>query len=61
MTQTYSLSPWSLSDLFPSLDSSEMKAAFDGLEAEVEQFEITASAAYIRHIQRGLYANRKGI
>ncbi len=39
MTQTYSLSPWSLSDLFPSLDSSEMKAAFDGLEAEVEQFE----------------------
>jgi len=37
MTQTYSLSPWSLSDLFPSLDSAEMKSAFDGLEAEVAQ------------------------
>jgi oligoendopeptidase F len=39
MTQTYSLSPWSLSDLFSSLDGAEMKAAFDRLEADVEQFE----------------------
>jgi oligoendopeptidase F len=39
MTQTYTLSRWSLADLFPSLDSPETRAAFDKLEAEVGQFE----------------------
>jgi oligoendopeptidase F len=39
MTQTYTLSGWSLADLFPALDSPDTQAAFDGLEAEVGQFE----------------------
>jgi oligoendopeptidase F len=39
MTQTYTLSRWSLADLFPSLDSPETRAAFERLEAEVGQFE----------------------
>ncbi len=36
---TYSLSPWSLSELFPSQDSPEMKAAFDELDTMVVKFE----------------------
>lgn len=36
---TYKLSPWSLSDLFPSQDSPEMKAGFDELDNKVVQFE----------------------
>ena len=36
---TYTLSPWSLDDLFPSLDSPEMQAAFEELEAQVLEFE----------------------
>ncbi len=36
---TYKLSPWSLSDLFPSQDSPEMKAGFDELETKVVEFE----------------------
>ena len=36
---TYNLSSWSLSDLFPSLDSPEMKAAFDELDVKVVEFE----------------------
>ena len=39
MTQTYTLSGWSLADLFPALDSPDTQAAFDRLEAEVGQFE----------------------
>ncbi len=39
MSQTYALAPWSLSDLFPSLDSAETKSAFERLEAEAAQFE----------------------
>ncbi len=39
MSQPYTLSPWSLSDLFPAHDSPEMKAAFDELEARVAEFE----------------------
>jgi oligoendopeptidase F len=36
---TYSQSPWSLNDLFPSLGSPEMKAAFTELDALVTAFE----------------------
>jgi oligoendopeptidase F len=36
---TYSQSPWSLSDLFPSSDSPEMKAGFDELDVKVVEFE----------------------
>lgn len=36
---TYNLSSWSLSDLFPSHDSPEMKAAFDELDVKVVEFE----------------------
>jgi len=36
---TYNLSSWSLSDLFPSQDSPEMKAAFDELDVKVVEFE----------------------
>ncbi len=39
MTQTYTLSGWSLADLFPALDNPETQAAFERLEAEVGQFE----------------------
>jgi oligoendopeptidase F len=39
MSQTYVLAPWSLSDLFPALDSAETKSAFERLEAEAAQFE----------------------
>lgn len=36
---TYQQSPWSLSDLFPSQDSPEMKAGFDELDTKVVEFE----------------------
>jgi oligoendopeptidase F len=36
---SYQLSRWSLSDLFPSHDSPEMKAAFENVESRVENFE----------------------
>jgi oligoendopeptidase F len=36
---TYKQSPWSLSDLFPSQDSPEMKAAFDEIDTKVVEFE----------------------
>jgi oligoendopeptidase F len=36
---SYQLSRWSLSDLFPSHDSAEMKAAFENVESRVENFE----------------------
>jgi len=36
---TYNQSPWSLSDLFPSQDSPEMKAGFDDLDNKVVEFE----------------------
>jgi oligoendopeptidase F len=39
MSKTYQLSPWSLTDLFPSQDSSEMQAAFTEIEAQVSAFE----------------------
>ena len=36
---TYKLSPWSLADLFPGADSTELEAAFKELEAQVASFE----------------------
>lgn len=36
---TYTQSPWSLSDLFPTQDSPEMKAGFDQLDNMVVEFE----------------------
>ena len=36
---SYNLSPWSLNDLFPALDSPEMQAAFAELDAKVSEFE----------------------
>jgi oligoendopeptidase F len=36
---TYTLSPWSLKDLFPGLDSPELEAAFTDLDAQVASFE----------------------
>lgn len=39
MSLNYTLSRWSLSDLFPANDSPEMKAAFDQLESGVTVFE----------------------
>jgi oligoendopeptidase F len=35
----YNLSPWDLSDLYPSHDSPEIKAAFKELQAKTDQFE----------------------
>ncbi|HBX68637.1 MAG TPA: oligoendopeptidase F [Chloroflexi bacterium] len=35
----YTLSPWSLADLFPSADGSEIEAAFTQLEAKAANFE----------------------
>jgi oligoendopeptidase F len=40
---TYIQSPWSLSDLFPSQDSPEMKAAFDEIDTKVVEFEAMRS------------------
>jgi oligoendopeptidase F len=39
MTQSYTLSRWSLADLFPAHDSAEMQTAFQALEAQVAAFE----------------------
>lgn len=36
---TYTPSPWSLADLFPALDSPELKSAFDELDVKVVEFE----------------------
>jgi oligoendopeptidase F len=36
---TYQLSPWSLADLFPGLDSPELEAAFKQLDEHVASFE----------------------
>jgi oligoendopeptidase F len=41
--KTYTQSPWSLSDLFPSHDSPEMEAAFSELESQVASFETLRS------------------
>jgi oligoendopeptidase F len=57
---TYKASPWSLSDLFPSQESPEMKAAFDELDTKVVEFEALrarlsadmAVAAFLDAIQR---------
>ena len=38
-TTTYSLAPWSLSDLFPGSASPEMQTAFDELERRTAAFE----------------------
>jgi oligoendopeptidase F len=35
----YTLSPWSLNDLFPSVDSPELEAAFEKIEEQVTSFE----------------------
>lgn len=48
---TYTQSPWSLSDLFPSQDSPEMKAGFDELDNKVVEFEA---------LRPGLSANMSG-
>ena len=39
MTLPYTLSRWSLADLFPTHNSAEMQAAFDELEAQLSNFE----------------------
>jgi len=39
MTDTYTQKAWSLTDLFPSHQSSEMEAAFAEIEAQVSDFE----------------------
>jgi oligoendopeptidase F len=39
----YTLSPWSLTDLFPAHDSPEMKAGFDELDIKVVEFEAMRS------------------
>ncbi len=39
MTLPYTLSRWSLADLFPSQDSPQMTSAFDDLDAQVSAFE----------------------
>jgi oligoendopeptidase F len=39
MTKTYLQSAWSLTDLFPSQESSEMQAAFETIQAQVSDFE----------------------
>ena len=41
---SYKQSPWSLTDLFPALDSPEMKAGFDELEIKVVEFEALRSS-----------------
>jgi oligoendopeptidase F len=64
--KTYTQSPWSLSDLFPSHDSPEMEAAFSELESQVASFETLRSqltndipeAAFLDllHRQESIYA-----
>ncbi len=39
MTETYKTGKWNLDDLFPSLDSKELKDAFEQLEADVSKYE----------------------
>jgi oligoendopeptidase F len=39
MSNKYTLSPWSLSELFPAYDSPEMESAFEELDAKVVEFE----------------------
>lgn len=39
MAKEYTLSPWNLDDLFPGIDSKEMKQAFKTLEAYADEFE----------------------
>ncbi len=39
MTNSYTLSTWSLEDLFPSQESNEMKLAFSDLERQAAEFE----------------------
>jgi oligoendopeptidase F len=39
MTLPYTLSRWSLADLFPSADSAEMQSAFDDMDSLVSAFE----------------------
>ena len=39
MTTSYTISAWSLADLFPGQDSDEMKAAFAELESQANAFE----------------------
>ena len=39
MPKKYTLSPWSLEDLFPSHDGPEIKAAFEDLEKKAQDFE----------------------
>jgi len=39
MTLPYTLSRWSLADLFPSTDSAEMQSAFDDMDSLVSAFE----------------------
>ena len=46
--KTYTQSPWSLSDLFPSHDSPEMEAAFTELESKITSFETLAPPARSR-------------
>jgi oligoendopeptidase F len=39
LKMTYDLSSWSLTDLFPAIDSPELNLAFDHLKAQVAEFE----------------------
>ncbi|MEA2007999.1 MAG: M3 family oligoendopeptidase [Chloroflexota bacterium] len=39
MTKTFTKTPWSLDDLFPSHDGPEITAAFESLEKNAEEFE----------------------
>jgi oligoendopeptidase F len=39
MTETYTQTAWSLTDLFPTQDSPEMEAAFEAIQAQVSDFE----------------------
>jgi oligoendopeptidase F len=43
MTLPYALSRWSLSDLYPALDSPELQIAFTVIETQVTQFETVRS------------------
>lgn len=68
MKQTYSLSAWSLADLFPASDSPEMQAAFADLEASVAAFETNrsrlttgiSSADFLEIVGQLEALNRKG-
>lgn len=68
MKKTYSLSAWSLADLFPASDSPEMQAAFADLEASVAAFETNrsrlaagiSSADFLEIVGQLEALNRKG-